>query len=194
MTEDTFYVKSKGYLRSERSCEVQGLRFISGLVFVLVLLSLFTSGCTSTPTYSQFRLSAPFIEPGKGRVYFYRKSYTGRKLEPKVSIDGQTIGVARAGKFFFVDLDTGIHKIEFKTSGKRRLEFEVKAAEYHFIRFTHRAGMFFGDLTPHMVPRVKAEQEMMGLRRYDPSKKSIIKFSDLRNIQPEVQSNEEGSS
>ncbi len=106
----------------------QVVRF-SGL---LVLLSMIGApiGVTASPAYSEFEF--PQLEPGQGRIVFFRQDRSAEGgFQPPIRVNGGVVGQSIPGKFFFVDVHKGTHRLESEFS----LSVALAAGETRYVEF-----------------------------------------------------------
>src|SRR5262245_1048190 len=66
------------------------------------------AGCASSGIkYTDAGAAPARLKPGQGRVYFYRTVLIGLAIQPDIKLNGQAVGAAIPGGFFFVDRPSG---------------------------------------------------------------------------------------
>lgn len=131
------------------------------LFVIAVLLSL--CGCATGPEYAEVRSSIPSVEPGKGRVYFYRQKravlYVGT-----VMLNDEAVRVPRAGELFFVDGEPGEYEVVIDSTTVETVSFRLDAGEEAYVRITPRvAGIYLYAIFPELIDQDIALPEMQGL-------------------------------
>ena len=137
----------------------QSRPLVSLALFVAALLVL--GGCaTSGPTYTQFKTTAPKLDPAYGRIYLYRSSVLGAAVQPAVKVNNEVVGAAQPLGFFFVDRKPGEYVISTTTEVERNLSLTLDAGQIRYVRLNISIGFFVGHVYPELVDNVVGEKEM----------------------------------
>jgi len=98
--------------------------------FVAVPLLLLVSGCASVPMASKEDDAAAKtfrVPPDKGRIYVYRKQYTGRALKVPITLDGKLMGYTLKNTFLAFDVGPGTHEVGCIAETPVKATIDVKA-------------------------------------------------------------------
>lgn len=136
------------------------LKNIFHTVLICTLLPLLAA-CASGPTYKD--LSAKEAPPAANmaRVYVYRTgSMFGAAVQPSVKLDGQKVGDAVPGGYFYVDVPAGDHRISADTEVKRETSFTVAAGETRYVRLEVSMGFMAGHISPTLVEPGQGKGEL----------------------------------
>ena len=82
----------------------------------------------------------PEPEPGKALVYVVRPTMYGNKIQSKLAIDGQWVGLNRGRNYFFVQLDPGEHYLCSKAENRSVMALKVEAGKTYFVEQKIRMG------------------------------------------------------
>jgi hypothetical protein len=132
-------------------------------ILVLVLaLSLFS--CASGPKYSAVKESFPQLMPEEGRIFFYRTgNMFGSGMQPVVILNGEKVGKAIPGGFFFVDRPPGDNQVLLKAEVERKLSFTLVKGQKRYVRISVGLVDLIFRIYPILVEELEALQEMEGL-------------------------------
>ena len=98
---------------------------------LLSLLCLVLFGCASGPTYTAVQAHFPVVASGKGRVFIYRPGlYQASGIQPDILVDGQRVGSAVPGAYFFVDLAQGSHAV---SCANRTVNINLLAGQSRYV-------------------------------------------------------------
>lgn len=110
--------------------------------YILFLLILFISGCTSTPTY---KISPKWDENKTAKIHIYRADIAFHSLNPEKPffyIDDMYIGKLGTGHAISIDVLAGKHTITVKAPflfmpsyEKVRIEIEAVESNEYFVRY-----------------------------------------------------------
>ena len=122
-------------------------------------------GCASSgPRHEEMRDSIPAVEPGTGRIYFYRdSSIVGAAVQPEIRLNGEVVGRSIPGGFFYVDRAPGTHEVTTATEVERGLSFTLEAGETRYVKTSVSMGVLVGRVTPELVEPEQAAGELAGL-------------------------------
>ncbi|WXG52724.1 MAG: DUF2846 domain-containing protein [Candidatus Sedimenticola sp. (ex Thyasira tokunagai)] len=130
----------------------------------LLLLVVTVSGCASGPKYTEVESSIPTVEPGKGRIYFYRSAtMMGSGIQPEVNLNSEKVGDSQPGGFFFVDRGPGDYEVVLSTEVDKKLTFELDNGEENYVRMTVGLGVLVYRVYPELVNQTQALSEIQGL-------------------------------
>jgi len=124
------------------------------------------TGCASSGIkYTDVGAAPPRLKPGQGRVYFYRTVLIGLAIQPDIKLNGQAVGAAIPGGFFFVDRPHGSYVATATTEVESRLEFTLAAGETKYIRTNLSMGVLAGRISFELVGKPEAEADLASLNR-----------------------------
>ena len=119
------------------------------LIFIVVLLSAYLSGCASVPMASEEddRLRKEFSAPAEGTagLYIYRNSNFGAALAKSVYIDGEHIGETAPMTYFYKQVKSGEHKLSTESEfSDNDLSIQTEDGKNYFVRQYIKFGVFVG--------------------------------------------------
>ncbi|MBI3414508.1 MAG: DUF2846 domain-containing protein [Verrucomicrobia bacterium] len=135
------------------------MKKLIGVVFIACFAILMT-GCATGPKFSALKSSIPPVSQVKGRIYFYRTAVLGAAIQPKVKLNGETIGTAKPKGFFYVDRDPGNYEVETTTEVKRKLSLTLDKGMVRYVRLNIAMGFFAGHVYPELVEDATGEKEI----------------------------------
>jgi hypothetical protein len=105
---------------------------------------------------------------GMARVYFFRPAQIwGFALRPGLFLDGSPIGRARAGRFFFEDIEPGVHEVTIRTEVRRRFQLNLNVGETQFVKVSVGSGWLIGRFQFELVDQDTAQAEMSRILTVD---------------------------
>ncbi|MBV8660099.1 MAG: DUF2846 domain-containing protein [Burkholderiales bacterium] len=125
---------------------------------VLALLSGCAINTATGPHLAEIKDKIPPMEPGKGRIYFYRTfvKFAGN-VETDIQIDHKPVGRSIRGSFFFVDKEPGNYEIETTTEWEHKEHVSVAAGStYYFQTFAS-----MGAWVAHIIPEEHTADEAL---------------------------------
>lgn len=122
------------------------------------------SGCASGPGYREYSEQIPEVSQGEGRIFLYRAAAVGAAVQPKVRVNGEEVGKATPGGFFYIDRPTGSYEISTSTEAKRSLSLELDSGEERYVRLEMKLGFFVGHVKPVLVERSVGMDEIQKLK------------------------------
>jgi hypothetical protein len=75
----------------------------------------------------------PEQPPDKALVYVVRSTMLGNKIQSKLAVDGQWVGVNRGHNYFFLTLDPGPHYFCSKAENRSVLAVSLEAGKTYFL-------------------------------------------------------------
>src|SRR5262249_27228219 len=122
------------------------------LLLGITILSLI--GCASGPTFSDYSKRLPAPRPGEGRIWFYRpQKVLGSAVQPAVALNGQNVGTAKPGGFFYTDRPAGQYEVKCTTEWAHKCEVVLAPQMNKYVRLNMFPGLFVG----HIVPREESD-------------------------------------
>jgi hypothetical protein len=119
------------------------------------------AGCASGPTFSDMHASEPAVQPEKVRVYFYRKDgMIGAAIQPSVRNDGEVVGSAIPGGYFYADRLPGTYEISTSTETTESIRLTLKPGEPRYVRLDVAMGVLVGHVGPTLVMAEQGESEI----------------------------------
>lgn len=128
------------------------------LAAVLVVVS----GCASGPGFKSVSATFPPVPAGSARIFFYRNSNmgAGAAVQPAVNLNGQKVGNAVPGGFFYVDRPPGDYEVTTTTELKKTLTFHVDAGQVRYVRLALAFGVMVAHINPELVEAQQAQPEI----------------------------------
>jgi len=142
------------------------MRFVKIFCFSVFLLAV--SACSSGLPFMGSTQVFPPIEPGKGRVFFYRTSVLGDAYTPDVLLNGERVGKLDRRGVLYRDVPPGSYAAT-TTSTSKVANFSVIAGEKKYVRFN--SGFFESYIHPELVDPAKGEADASGLTLLAPARK-----------------------
>jgi len=124
-------------------------------------------GCaTGGARYGDVSVAAPKLAPDRGRIYFYRSgSIVGAAVQPDIKLNGEAVGTAVPGGFFYVDRPKGNYVASMATEVESKLSFSLAAGENKYIRTSISFGLIVGHMNFELVSKSVAEGELASLNQ-----------------------------
>ena len=133
-------------------------------LFAICALALLTGCATGGARYADVSAQAPRLAPDRGRIYFYRSaSVVGAAIQPDVKLNGESVGSAAPGGFFFVDRPRGNYVASTATEVESNLAFALAAGETKYVRTSISPGILVGHMNFELVGKSTAEGELASL-------------------------------
>jgi hypothetical protein len=121
-------------------------------LFAILVLTALLGACASGPTLTEIQSQIPRLDPGQGRIYFYRAdSFVGAGVQPSVLVNGQVVGQSVPGGFFFVDVRPGPVEVSCSTEVEKKLSLVLDAGQTRYVRTVIGIGFFVGRVYPELV-------------------------------------------
>ena len=117
------------------------LRLAAATLIVTLL-----GGCATGAKHSEIAGGLPSLKGGQGRIYFYRPSILGAMVQPEIRLNGEVVGQAKSGGFFYVDRAAGNFQASATTEAERTLSFTLAPGETKYIRCSMSMGLVVGRL------------------------------------------------
>jgi hypothetical protein len=121
-------------------------------LIVILALSALLAACASGPMLAEIQSQIPSLEPGQGRLYFYRdNNFVGGGVQPSILVNSQSVGKSVPGGFFFVDVKPGPVEVSCSTEVEKKLSLVLDAGQTRYVRTVVGFGVFVGRVYPELV-------------------------------------------
>jgi hypothetical protein len=84
----------------------------------------------------------------------------GAAVQPKVKLNGEVVGSAVPGGFFYVDRSPGDYTVTTATELEKKLTFTLEQGQPRYVRLDISIGFFVGHVYAVLVDEEKAKEEM----------------------------------
>ncbi|HTL11129.1 MAG TPA: DUF2846 domain-containing protein [Bdellovibrionota bacterium] len=108
-------------------------------------------------------MAKPYFPPlskGHARVVFYRADGSGPLLRPDIHLNGEIVGEAAYGQYFFRDVTPGHYTVTIRTENTSDVAFDLKAGDEQFVRFMGSQGILLRHVYPEVVKADVAADEL----------------------------------
>ena len=136
-----------------------------GNILALCAFTLLAGCATGGARYADVNVGAPKLAPDRGRIYFYRTSILGFAIQPDIKLNGQSVGSAAPGGFFFVDRPKGNYEASSATEVESKLAFTLAAGETKYVRTSITPGIIVGHMNFELISKSVAEGELASLNQ-----------------------------
>ena len=137
-----------------------------GNILALCAFTLLAGCATGGARYADVNVAAPKLAPDRGRIYFYRStSFVGVAIQPDIKLNGESVGSAAPGGFFFVDRTRGNYVASSATEVESKLAFALAAGETKYVRTSISPGIIVGHMNFELVSKSVAEGELASLNQ-----------------------------
>lgn len=144
---------------------------LTNSVFCIAAAMLMTA-CASGPKYSQVYNTLPPLGTNQGRVFVYRPgTMFGAAIQPDVHLNGEVVGKAQPGGFFYFDRDPGSYEVSATTEVKRSLSLALEKGDERYVRMGISMGFFVGHVFPELVDSETAKKEIQNCSYIGPALK-----------------------
>jgi hypothetical protein len=132
---------------------------------ILILsLVLALDGCVSMPKFTEYAHRLPPLVQDEGRIWFYRQSrFVGSAIQPSVLLNGEKIGNAKPGGYFYVDRPAGKYVVTCETEQINECRLVLEPGSTKYVRLTMGVGVWIAQIVPQEVSRATALQELADL-------------------------------
>lgn len=134
----------------------------------ILAVAALLAACVTGPRLAEIQSQIPALEPGQGRLYFYRAdTYLGGGIRPNILVNGQIVGSSAPGGFFFVDVPPGPVEVLCSTEVERKLSLVLDAGQTRYVRTVVGLGVLVYRVYPELVDnaegaRMVAEGKYIG--------------------------------
>jgi len=137
----------------------------SGNILALCAFTILAGCATGGARYADVNVGAPKLAPDRGRIYFYRTSILGLAVQPDIKLNGESVGSAAPGGFFFVDRPRGNYVASSTTEVESKLAFALAAGETKYVRTSISPGIIVGHMNFELISKSVAEGELASLNQ-----------------------------
>lgn len=126
-----------------------------------ILAALVMLGCATGPEYAKYSATIEPVRAGQGRIWFYRPSKVmGSAVQPHVFLNGEKVGKAQPGCYFYVDRPAGSYEVKCTTEWSDKTTVNLAAGDEKYVRLTLGIGLFVGHVIPKEVERSAGQTEI----------------------------------
>lgn len=126
----------------------------------LLLPLVFLAACASGPKYADIAPTLEAPSTDAGRIYIYRTALLGAAVQPEVKLNGEVVGRAVPGGFFYLDRPPGNYEVVTSTEVDRTLSFTLEKGQTRYVRLEISFGFFVGHVYPELVESAVGAQEI----------------------------------
>jgi len=137
--------------------------YISKTVLVLFFVFVTLIGCASAPVDEAAEPELQQIPENYGRIFVYRLSGDADHISSAARIDGEPVGRASPGIFFYVDLPVGTYEFAAARNTHHVVAVDLKAGAVMNIRVDMWLRQSRWTLIPVLVSEETARAQMSGL-------------------------------
>jgi len=119
---------------------------------ILLITVIFLTSCSFGINYDKFITTIPDLNPGDGRIYFYRYNPLGLLYQPAVMLNGEKIGYSQPGGFFYVDRPAGLYEIMVD----QKLSFALESNQTRYVALELTVFSITDSIYPKLVEESKA--------------------------------------
>jgi hypothetical protein len=131
------------------------------LVPAAVLSAVVLAGCASGPDFKTYSCSLAPVKEGEGRIWFYRPSkMLGAAVQPAVLLNGEEVGKAQPGCFFYADRPAGAYEVKCTTEWSNKGQLALAANSTKYVRLTMMIGVIAGHVIPKEIDEATALKEL----------------------------------
>ncbi|MES9962221.1 MAG: DUF2846 domain-containing protein [Candidatus Sedimenticola sp. 20ELBAFRAG] len=121
---------------------------------VVVLVSLFVSGCASVPMDSleaDEKAKQFVVDSSKSNIYLYRNESFGGAIAMPVSLDGRVAGKTGPQTYFYWSVEPGEHEITSLTENTSKITINTEAGRNHYVWQEVKMGLWSARSQLHEV-------------------------------------------
>jgi hypothetical protein len=96
----------------------------------------------------------------QGRIYFYRTYMMGAAVQPSIYLNGEAVGKAVPGGFWYVDRPSGNYEVSATTEMENKLTFTLERAQTRYVRLDMSIGLFVGHVVPKLIDEKDGAEEI----------------------------------
>jgi hypothetical protein len=132
-------------------------------VLILFSVLMMLTGCASAPVNIASELELQEIPDAHGRIFVYRLNGDADRISSAVRVDGEPVGRAFPGSFFYVDLPAGDYEITAARNSDRHVSVVLDAGAVLNVRVDMWLRRTRWTLIPVLVPEETAKAQMSSL-------------------------------
>jgi len=137
-----------------------------GNILALCAFTILAGCATGGARYVDVSVGASKLAPDRGRIYFYRSAaIVGVAVQPDIKLNGESVGSAAPGGFFFVDRPRGNYVASSATEVEAKLAFTLAAGETKYVRTSISPGIIVGHMNFELISKSVAEGELASLNQ-----------------------------
>jgi Protein of unknown function (DUF2846) len=149
-------------VRHNMAPTVKNTNPLKKLLIIITASSLI--GCASGPTFTDYVKTLPSPKGSDGRVWFYRpQRIFGAAVQPSVALNGQKIGSARPGGFFYADRPAGNYEVECTTEWTHTCHLTLAPQSTRYVRLNVMPGLLVGHVVPIEDNAADAQKDLAEL-------------------------------
>jgi Protein of unknown function (DUF2846) len=134
----------------------------------LAIVTVCMIGCASGPQFSDYAKRLPQPNQGDGRIWLYRpQRVLGAAIQPAVTLNGQKVGTAQPGGFFYADRPAGNYEVGCTTEWTHKCHLTLAPQSNRYVRLNMMPGLFVGHVVPIEADATDAAKELQELRAND---------------------------
>jgi hypothetical protein len=131
----------------------------------ILLAGIALAGCATGPEFKSYSPNIPPIPQNEGRIWFYRPSkMAGAAVQPGVMLNGEKVGKAQPGSFFYVDRSPGEYEVKCTTEWSDKCKLTLAPRDTKYVRLGLMIGLFVGHIIPKEVCETDALKELANCR------------------------------
>ena len=133
---------------------------IGSFVSVVVLACLSLTSCRTAATFDEYAVSIPPVSSPNGRIFVYRIATEGRAIRPSILLDGEPVGRAIPGGFFYLDLPSGNYEIAASADEDRGLQLRLRSGGERYVRLEVEITTVSWNVSPVLVDAQTGREEL----------------------------------
>jgi len=116
------------------------------------------------PKFAGYANRLPPPAQGEGRIWFYREArFYGSARHPDVMLNGEKVGVAKPGGYFYVDRPAGNYVVSCESPDINECRIVLEPGSTKYVRFNIAMGVWIASFVPQEVSRTTAIKELADL-------------------------------
>ncbi len=131
----------------------------------MLLAGVALAGCATGPDFKSYSPNVPPLAQNQGRIWFYRPSrMAGAAVQPAVMLNGEKVGKAQPGCFFYADRGPGEYEIRCTTEWSDTCKLTLAPQDTKYVRLGLMVGLFVGHIIPKEVSEADGLRELANCR------------------------------
>lgn len=86
----------------------------------------------------------------------------GAAVQPDLKLNGEKVGTAKPGGFYFVDREPGNYEVSAATETEKKLTFVLEPGQERYVRLRMQMGILVGRVVPELVDKAEALEDLDG--------------------------------